>query len=191
MHCSSLEGCVFGYDMTNPHVASAELTLQGVLDGITVGGASSVNASSDMLEDGKDSNWYFPLAPQDGSATIVIELAGNAGSNTFGLYDINNKNDKVNIFNGDAAAGAKVSISLSESGEVSLSDSPTNTFFESGYFGFFLGTASNGTFYSNTVYNDDETDHMYAYQGVGDDVSFLILVLECGRHNSISLLGKI
>ena len=34
-------------------------------------------------------------------------------------------------------------------------------------FGFYLGTAANGTFFSQTGRNADGVDHLYAYQGNG------------------------
>ena len=36
---------------------------------------------------------------------IVIEIAGNAGLNTFGLYDLSNAGNRLEIFAGEASAG--------------------------------------------------------------------------------------
>ena len=75
-------------------------SLQGVLNGITVAptaGVSSVNVNTDQVA----ADSYWAISGSGASvATIVIELAGFAGSNTFGIF---NGTNSVEIFSGVAS----------------------------------------------------------------------------------------
>ena len=73
------------------------LELQGVLNSITVNGDSSINVKTDMLSDTKDS--YWSVNASGGSvSTLIIELAGFEDTNSFGIYDTSNKDNKVTLF---------------------------------------------------------------------------------------------
>ena len=153
--------------------------LQAVLDGITVDPTtgSSVNVTTDGLSDTMDSYWAIGGTGTSVS-TIVIELAGFAGSNTFGIYDSTDSSKKVELFAGGAAAGSKVSVSILGTGEVALGDDPvaggTGVFFNGNNFGYYLDSTATsasggGLFFSDTALNTDDLDHMVAYQGKGTD----------------------
>ena len=144
--------------------------LQGVLDGITVGGNSSVNVVTDELNDSVDS--YWDITASGGSvATLIIELAGYAGSNTFGVY---NDSKYVELFAGANIAGDQVMLSIQADGGVRVGGTLIEGVnFASTNFGYYLDSSyydNGGLFHSNTALNDDESDHMYAYQGTGDIV---------------------
>ena len=149
--------------------ASAESTVQQILDNMTVSpiaGVSSVNVATDTLLDGTDSYWGI-TATGGSVATLVIEIAGLAGSNTFGVFNgINN----VELFDGSATAGAQVTLSIDASGNVFVNHSPVGVNFAGRTFGYYLGTTG-GTFYSDTSLNADMYDHMWALQGKGDFVN--------------------
>lgn len=148
--------CTFG--------TSSEATLQSSFD--TLLGSGVLNSASDCLAEGSEAQWETPdLA----GATILLELAGNAGTNTFGVYSVDNPSEYRSVFAGSASAGSNAYLFLtysagnwglnilgSSSGFLNLGANPV--------FGFYLDTVY-GTFRSGSSLNADGTDHMYAYQG--------------------------
>jgi hypothetical protein len=146
--------------------------LQGVLDGITtapVAGTSSVNVTTDELADAVDSYWNI-----DGSggsvATVIIELAGFAGTNTFGIFDPTNPAIQVQLFAGAATTGSQSLLSVLADGSIVVNFVDTGVDFGATSFGYYLDSTptaaiGGGFFYSDTSLNTDGVDHMYAYQG--------------------------
>ena len=147
-------------------------SLQGILDDITVGGPSSVNVTTDALTDDGDS--YWSITGSGGSiSTIIIELAGNAGTNQFGIYDRNDSSNKVVLFEGSDSAGiytgGSSSVGISDTGDVFVNFAFTGVSFAGNNFGYFLEDThdpqNTKTWYSDTSLNNDAYDHMVAYQG--------------------------
>ena len=114
---------------------AAEMTLQQVLNQITIYSnnnpdpftipgdynsdlvKSSVNATADMLDDSADS--YWDITASGGSfATMIIEIAGWSGTNTFGVYDVGNSNNFVQLFGGSASSGSQNTVSIKDDGSV-------------------------------------------------------------------------
>jgi hypothetical protein len=142
-------------------------SLQQVFDDITVGpvaGDSSIDVVGDEMADPLDS--YWSITGTGGSiATIIIELAGFAGSNTFGVYDADNPLNYVEIFAGANDQGDQAALSIKADGSVYLNiTNDTGVDFGGNLFGYYL-TSPHGTFYSDTGLNDDGVDHMAAYRG--------------------------
>ncbi|WP_286817218.1 DUF4114 domain-containing protein [Desulfobacter sp. UBA2225] len=157
-------GLMAGNAMAVPGAA-----LQGVLDGITKDpiGNSSIDVTTDYITEGLDD--YWAIAGSGGSiSTIVIELAGYAGSNTFGIYDAANSANFVQIFAGADAAGAQKQVSILGDGSVFVNFADTGIDFAGNNFGYYLDTPDSA-FYSDTLLNTDQFDHMFAYQGLGTD----------------------
>jgi hypothetical protein len=146
-------------------------SLQGVLDGITTGpiaGSSSVDVTTDFVAEGVDA--YWAIGGSGGSiATIIVELAGFANANAFGLYDAANPASKVTLFNGGAGIGAQKLVSILGDGSVWVNFADTGINFAGNNFGYFLDSPD-GNFFSDTAMNTDGVDHLFAYQGVGDQV---------------------
>jgi len=162
--------------------AMADLTgLQGVLDGITtapVAGTSSVVVTTDMLPDDGDSLWGL-TATGSGGSTMIVKLMPNptyAGLVTFGVYDAANRFNFVELFDGAAVGGSSVSLGLNLDGTVLVNNIDSGVKFANNLFGYYLDmtatTANNASiYYSDSSFNPDNgADHMYAYQGVGDEV---------------------
>ncbi len=146
--------------------------LQGVLDGITVTPPSSVDVTTDEIADANDSLWSVTGAGGSVS-TLIVELAGFASTNVFGVYDAANPMNMVTILNGAASAGAQGLLSIKDDGSVFVNFVDTGVDFASNLFGFFLdstpsGQANTGVWFSDTSLNPDGYDHMAAYQGTGD-----------------------
>lgn len=103
---------------------------------------------------------------------MVFEFAGNANSNTFGVYDVTDANctaasfascRKLTIFGGSASSGAASVLFESAPGAFSVSGG-ASALFGSSTFGYFLSGAG-GTFFSQSALNEYGTDHLVAYQG--------------------------
>ena len=142
-------------------------SLQTILNNITTGGASSVDVNADQISQDK----YWALTATGGSvATMIIEVAGYANDNVFGVYDLSNPANKVALFNGPATGGDQVVVSIKASGAVYVNFANTGTTFASTNFGYFL-QGPGGTFYSDDALNPGAADHMVSYRGEGDQVT--------------------
>lgn len=143
-------------------------SLQDTLNGITQAGQgtdSSVNVQTDQVVN--DKNWA--ISASGGSiATLIIELAGFANDNGFGIYDSSNPANYVEMMNGSATAGDQAVVSIKADGSVFLNLADTGINFAGNNFGYYLDSPD-GRFYSDTALNGDGTDHMVAYQGTNTD----------------------
>ena len=145
--------------------------LQDVFDNFTVGGSSSVDVTTDMLPDWLDSYWGI-TATGGSVATMIIELAGFADENVFGVFDASDSSNTVLLFDGSAVAGDQVTLSILLDGTVKVNTVVQGTFAVTN-FGYYLDSSANvggGMWYSDTALNSDSVDHMAAYQGTGEDV---------------------
>lgn len=163
-----------------------EQSLQSVINGLytcptcsSVANAPNVNTNQQM----PDERWSIE-ASGGSFATFVIELAGNAASNTFGIYDVNNGNS-VQLFAGAADPADQALVQIGATGQVIttfyqrdasgvLQALPSFNMTGAGYFtgnlfGYYLGTGA-GTFYSEAYKNAGGADQMVAYQGDGDTI---------------------
>ncbi|EMP55565.1 hypothetical protein MSNKSG1_06828 [Marinobacter santoriniensis NKSG1] len=152
--------------------------LQNVLDTVTVApsptpGASSVDVNADQLADGTDSYWNI-TATGGSVSTFVMEIAGNAGSNTFGVYDRHNPNNYVQLFSGSDSntISSQVTLSMLLDGSIRVNGVDSGVDFSSRDFGYYLGSENNPgnspLFYSDSNLNGG-SDQMVAYQGTNTD----------------------
>lgn len=149
--------------------------LQSVLDDITVGpvaGDSSVDVNNDQLDDGLDS--YWSITGSSGSVTtFIIEIAGNAGSNTFGVYDRSNPMNYVEIFAGgdtyNQGFSSQTTLAILGDGSVGVGGVDSGVDFNSNQFGYYLGTANGPMFYSDSTLNAGGADQMVALRGTNTD----------------------
>ncbi len=156
--------------------SSTTKSLQGVLDGITVSpspnpGTSSVDASG-AVNDALSYDTYWSITAAGGSlATIVIEIAGYAPNNTFGIFDPSDPAKKVQVFGGLAGGGSQAVLSILLDGSVFLNFVDTGKDFSGNSFGYYLtnGETNPQTFYSDAALNSDAFDHMVAFQGKNVD----------------------
>ncbi|GJL75422.1 PEP-CTERM sorting domain-containing protein [Nitrosomonas sp.] len=149
--------------------ADGGASLQKILNDITVAPASknsSIDVNTDQL--GLDSNWR--VGGSGGSYNqIIIELSGNAGINTLGIYDVTNPLNMVTLYTGAQSAGAQKLLTFANDGSVLINFADTGVDFAGNAFGYFLNTGVH-IFYSDPDLNADAVDHMVAYQGQGVDV---------------------
>lgn len=147
-------------------------SLQNVLNNITVGGESSVNVHTDQVAN--DEVWS--LTATGGSvATLVIELAGYASINSFGVYDYRDPLNAVELFAGANGAGDQALLTIKNDGSVFVNFQDTGVNFYDDKFGYYLYSGAGEVFFSDSNLNDtneagEGNDHMVAYQGKGDQV---------------------
>lgn len=131
---------------------------------------------------GADQLWSIEASGLS-AATVIIEIAGNANTNTFGIYDAQNGHT-VQLFGGPADQADQALVSISQTGQVTTiylqRDLNGNLqslnywmsgigYFTSNLFGYYLGT-NGGTFYSQASLNPSGADQMVAFQGDGDRI---------------------
>ena len=163
----------------------SESSLQVVLNNITTApvlGTSSVKASgpvNDALSDGLDSNWNI-TATGGSFATLIIEIAGWSGVNTFGVFDAANPSKTVLLFAGVAGAGDQATLSIKSDGSVYVNLADSGVDFSGNTFGYYLKNDPGQIFYSATGLNADQFDHMVAFQGTNTDTVKLAANLPAG-----------
>jgi len=151
----------------------SETSLQKILDDRRSNPLTdSFNVTGDQLS--PDAVWN--IDGQQAFATIIIEIAGYANGNRFGIYDVNDPSKKVQIFGGAATTGANRTIQIVQGAngfDVKVNNSLKATF-ASQDFGFYLFTKVNQVFYSQSSLNPDtfqsnpasaEADHLVAFAG--------------------------
>ena len=148
----------------------SETNLQTIMNNLAIDGSSSVNAVSDQYA--FDERWHINSI-FGASGRIVVELAGYAGQNRLGIYDIYNPNARVQLFAGSDGAGANTYFDIGADGRVyrgPYGGDDTGVTFASNRFGFYLDTPA-GLWFSQSGLNIDEGDHLVAYQGEGDQIN--------------------
>lgn len=172
----ALAACSFGTP------SGSEVTLQGVFDDM-FGAANAPSAVSSCVPEPQDALWHTESSV--GSATILVEIAGNQNGNTLGIYDSTSTLNSLQIFSGPASAGSRAYITVS--GAPGAYHVQVDRFTQSGYvgsvsstfasasFGFYLQQAggTGARLYSESFRNPgmngnaSQQDYMYAYTGNG------------------------
>lgn len=163
--------CTFG--------TSGEPSLQSSLDALL--GPGALDAQSACVADGAEAAWT--TVGSVGAVEILLELAGHASANTFGVYDLSDPTRRLSVFEGNDAVDSAATLRLRRLGDgtwrvsVLEQNNPddaagwTHLDLSTSAFGFYLAGPGQGTFFSETVRNADGADHLYAYQGT--DVAFV------------------
>ena len=129
-----------------PISPGTETSLQSILDARVTGTSIDVNAN----QVNSDSYWTAETNP---AAYLVIELAGYAADNAFGLYEAGTPSNKLQVFAGsDSGMTGKVTVVVPVSWTA---------------FGFYMENTSAGfTWYSDAALNaGGGLDHFVAFQG--------------------------
>lgn len=158
----------------DPSGSSPQLDeLQGVFDGITQGGSSSIDVYND--ETGSE---IFTPQTEGATATYVISASWAAGDFTFGLYEVGNESNTLVLFDtslayGDPGDSTQIYLDYS-------SDSMTSYYFPGGVYtvidtaeympllGFYGDPVNYGTYYSESDLNPYDYDRFLTYLAEGD-----------------------
>ncbi|HET6462759.1 MAG TPA: hypothetical protein VFH33_03080 [Candidatus Krumholzibacteria bacterium] len=149
--------------------------LGGTLQGYLNGQGESIN----VLTDQQDAQVWSQSASGNGAITLMVELTGNAGSNTYGLYNaLNPAPPLYQIFPGAATAGwfavmsfrtapTRVVINLFDA-SATLQGTTVYLGIDANSFGFYEQNLNTGqTLYSQDGRNPGAAAQMLAYQGTG------------------------
>ena len=123
---------------------------------------------------GNDAYWAIAGGSSgEGAATIVIELAGFANQNSFGIYGPQGSDStKITVFTGSDGANTKKTISIDAAGDVFINSVKEGNVGPSGVFGFYLSTPQGRTYYSDNALNQQKNPgDLYAngYEQIGND----------------------
>lgn len=148
--------------------------LQQVINSLYTNAGTSTALAPDVNLNQVNEGGQFLVEASGGSvSTMIIEVAGNAGTNTFGIYDIYNPTNYLQLFSGATTNGGQVFLSVSDTHQfTALSINPlsaNSVQFSSALFGYYLGTANGPTFYSEASLNGG-ADQMVAFQGDGNSI---------------------
>lgn len=150
-------------------------SLQNALNNITYGSSDqTVDADfMDVNDDQIGSDQIWALTSTSISANrLMFELAGYRNSNRFGIYDIYDATNRLEIFSGPASGGAPAVVlgfgnTFAVVSGTSATSIPTFTgaaTFQTGAFGYYL-QGPGGIFYSQNSLNADGADQMVAFRG--------------------------
>lgn len=167
--------CAFGTSI------GGEVSLQNVFNDM-FGASAAPNTVSDCINDPGDALWH--TVSSVGSATILVEIAGNQNGNTLGIYDSASSLNSLELFSGPAASGSHAYITVS--GAPGAYHVLVERFTQSGFagsvqatfatssFGFYLQQPGGAArFYSESFRNPGingnsaTKDYMYSYTGNG------------------------
>lgn len=168
---------VTGVVNATPVLPGSEQSLQSVIDGLyTAAGTSTTLAPDVNLNQLSPDELWSIEASGTASATFIVEIAGNAATNTFGIYS---GSTLIQLFGGAASNADRAVFTISDTGAATV------VFYDNGVissfsnfgagtiaanqFGFYLGTTG-GDFYSESSRNAGGADQMVAFQGDGDQI---------------------
>jgi hypothetical protein len=140
--------------------------LQTVINNLYTNAGTSTALAPNVNTNQSPELGVFAIEASGGSiATMVIEVAGAASTNTFGIYDLNDPTIYLQIFSGTDAAGNLALLSVNDSFQ--FTSNGITKQFSSSAFGYYLGSASGPRFYSEAKLNGGN-DQLVAFQGDGD-----------------------
>ncbi len=143
--------------------------LQTIINNLYAEAGTSLLQAPDVNLNQANEDGLFQIEASGGSvSTMIIEVAGNANTNTFGIYDISNPSNYLQLFSGAAAAGGQALLSVTDTFLFSVNFG-TGVQFSSQLFGYYMGTANGPTYYSQASLNGGN-DQMVALQGDGDTI---------------------
>ena len=144
--------------------------LQALLDGITQSGTPNIDVYHGQTS---PSAYWSTSASGLGENRIMFEIAGYANTNSFGIFDPTNTQNRLELFGGPAGHNAATTLMWNGDGSFTAyyldgsGDSATATFGATNLFGYYLDNGHGEVFYSVLGLNSDGTPHMVAYQGNG------------------------
>ncbi len=149
--------------------------LQAVINKLYTDAGTSTLAAPDVNLNQVNEGGQFLVEASGGAvSTMIIEVAGNAGSNTFGIYDTSNPAVYLELFSGPQVAGVQAFLSVTDTflfTKVTMFNGAFLSYeskqFQNNLFGYYLGSANGPAFYSEASLNGGN-DHMVAFQGDGD-----------------------
>lgn len=150
-----------------------ETSLQTIINGLyTCDTCSGTAAAPNVNTDQANESGLFQIEASGGSiATMIIEVAGNATTNTFGIYDPYNTANRLELFSGAASGGTKSLLTIDDDNNFVVNFNTAGAVqFSTSLFGYYLRTATGLTFFSQAEKNANGDDNMVAFRGDGDTI---------------------
>jgi hypothetical protein len=131
-------------------------TLVTVMQSLTGNSGYNVNSAANRVDDSSDQMWTAPNG--NGVATMLLTIAGYSGVNTFGIYNLNNPSQTLQIFGGGTGGTTSKALTFNN-GTVTVNG---NSLYVGTDFGFYMASpgSPNGDWYSVQSQNSDKGDHM-------------------------------
>ena len=150
----------------------SETPLQNIINGLySCDTCSGTAAAPNVNTDQANEVGLFQIEASGGSiATMIIEVAGNASTNTFGIYDPYNTSTRLQLYSGAASDGSKAFLSVNDTNLFTNEKTDISAQFSTSIFGYYLSTASGLTFFSQAIKNLNGDDNMVAFRGDGDTI---------------------
>lgn len=139
-------------------------SLQNVLDSITASGPGI-----DAVADQSGRALFHSEASGGSVATFIIELAGFASANTFGIYENGDTANRAEIFGGSDTAGDQAFVSFMANGDIKVNNIVVASNFGR-TFGFYITTPQQNTFFTE---DDENGGNAQALVFVGDDETMI------------------
>ncbi|MDX9835393.1 MAG: DUF4114 domain-containing protein [Desulfobulbus sp.] len=181
-------GLLAGSALATPVLPGTETPLQSALAGL----GYNIDVNDDQVIN--DSYWTVSEGTLSGSwATLLIEIAGNKDSNTFGIYD--QSGNIYQLMDGVSSPYDKISMTWNPKTDLFSAvfwgtDGPITAIWENEtldqVFGFYIGTKEEN-FYSDSTWNPEGQDQMVAYKGTGTNglsVGHYIIAFEDMQYNT-------
>ena len=151
-----------------PVLPGTEQSLQSVINDLYTAAGTDISKAPNVNDNQAVENGLFRIEASGGSvATMIIEIAGNAKTNTFGIYDPSNPSVFLQLFSGVTDGGDQAFLSVNDLYQFSANG--TKVQFSSSTFGYYLGSAAGPTFYSQATLNGGN-DQMVAFKVDGDKI---------------------
>ncbi|MFN7123168.1 MAG: DUF4114 domain-containing protein [Hydrogenophaga sp.] len=156
--------------------------LQSIINGLYTAG-TPVSSAPNVNTNQAAEVGQFQIEASGGSiATMIIEIAGLANSNTFGVYDINDTSKYLQLFTGVAQSGYSSTLKVNLVGGQYKFSSTTydalgdqigltiSNIFSSATFGYYLGAGGSTPTYFSQAEQNGGNDHMVAFKGDEDKI---------------------
>ncbi len=141
--------------------------LQTVINNLYNAAGTPLSQAPDVNANQAAENGQFRIEASGGSvSTMIIEVAGNASTNTFGIYDVSNPSNFLQLFSGADSSGGQAFLSVTDTFLFSVAGGGSAQF-NGSTFGYYLGSGPGPTFFSEASLNGGD-DHLVAFQGDGD-----------------------
>jgi hypothetical protein len=147
----------------------SELSLQQVINNLYTAASTPTSQAPDVNLNQASEDGTFQIEASGASvSTMVIELSGLAAQTTFGIYDLSNSGNYLELFTGAGVPGGQVYLSIDDTNTFTKVGGASRTF-GSSLFGYYISTSgTTPTFYSQAQKNAGGGDQMVAYRGDGD-----------------------
>lgn len=153
----------------------ALVAMPGMASALSISGTDLLTATDTYSDTGLEAVYLTDtgVLPDDAQAYLLLELAGYAGSNTFGIYEFSDAGgvitlgDTLEVFSGGDSPTFNVTLEFDLAGGTVENLNTSTTANIDDTFGFYLD-GPGGTFYTHNYLNVDGDDYALLFDTHGD-----------------------